>query len=144
MMKKEVLPLLAMPAFLLFSYGLDVVTAAIKAYSSSTFKVMAATCGHVLVEFVFAGAVILLVWLVVTKHENKLLIGWLFFAVGLIALFISTPFRIYFGYFWNAVPVLHRGWLYHFWLSFNSYGFFTKAGALIVVLGLVELLRKPR
>ncbi len=144
MSRKGALPLLAMAGFLILSYGLDVATTKIKAFAGSTFRVLDAAWGHVLAEFVFAGAVILLVWLVWTKHENKLLVGWLFLVVGLITFFISTPFRLYLGYIWSATPFPQRGWFYHFLLSFSFYGFFTKASALIVVLGLVDLLRKPR
>jgi hypothetical protein len=144
MTKKEALPLLAMPGFLILSYGLDVAIATIKAFASSTFRVIDAAWGHVLVEFVFAGAVILLVWLVLAKREKKLLVGWLFFAIGLIALFISTPFQIYLSAIMSAPPAPLRGGFYYFLLSFGFYGFFTKASALIVVLGLVNLLRKPR
>jgi hypothetical protein len=144
MTKKGALPLLVMPGFLILSYGLDVAIKIIKAFAGSTFRVMDAAWGHVLVEFVFAGAAILLVWLVLTKRENKLLVGWLFFVVGLISFFISTPFQIFLSSLMSAPPTPLRGWLYFFLLSFGFYGFFTTASALIVVLGLVNLLRKPR
>jgi hypothetical protein len=104
MTKKEVLPLMALPVFLALSYGLDVATAAIQAFASSTFRVMESAWGHVLIELVFAGAVIALVWLVLPKHENKLLVGWLFLVVGLIAFYISTPFRIYLSAMLSASP----------------------------------------
>jgi hypothetical protein len=144
MTKKGTLPLLAMPGLLILSYGLDVATATVKAFASSTFRAILAAWGHVFVEFVFAGAVILLAWLVLTKRENKLLVGWLFLVVGLITFFISTPFRYYLSYIWGATPAPHRGWFYYFLSSFGFYGFMTKASALIVVLGLVNLIRKPR
>ena len=144
MTKKGALPLLAMPVFLILSYGLDGAIATIKAFASSTFRVMDATWGHILVEFVFAGALLLLVWLVLTNSENKLLAGWLFLVIGLIAFFISTPFQVYLGTIWSGIPVPQRGWFYYFILSFSFYGFFTKASALIVVLGLMELFRRPR
>jgi hypothetical protein len=143
MSKKAVLPLVAMPLFLILSYGLDGAAAAIKAFSSSTFRVMQATWGHVLVEFVFAGAVLFTIWLVLTNRAHRRLVGWLFLGFGLIAFFISTPFQLYIGTLWGGVPVTHRGWFYHFILSLGFYGFVTRAGALIVVLGLVNLFRKP-
>jgi hypothetical protein len=144
MTNKGALSLLAMPGFLILSYVLDVATTTIKAFASSTFRVMEAAWWHVLVEFVFAGAVIFLVWLILTKRENKLLVGWLFFVVGLIAFFISTPFQIYLRAIMSASLAPQRSWFYYSLLSFDFYGFFAKASALIVVLGLVVLLRKPR
>ena len=116
--------------------------ATLKAFAGSTFRVMDAAGGQLLVEFVFAGAVVLFVWLVLTKRENKLQVGWLFFVVGLIAFFISTPFQIYLGTIMSAPSAPLRGWFDIFLLSFGFYGFFTKASALIVVLGLVDLIRK--
>jgi hypothetical protein len=144
MSKKGALPLLAMPVFLILSCAIDGAAAAIQAFSSSTFRVMEATWGHVLVELVFAGAVIFMAWLVLTTRANQRLAGWLFLAVGLVAFFISTPFQIALGSLWAGVPVSQRGWLYHFILSLGFYGFLTRAGALIVVLGLVDLFRKSR
>ena len=143
MAKKGLLTLLAMPAFLILTYSLDAAIAAIKVFASSTFRVMDAAWGHVLVEFVFAGAVLLLVWLVLTSRKNKRLVGWLFLIAGLIAFFISTPFQIFLGTIWGGLPVPQRGWFYYFIMSFSFYGFFTRAGALIAGLGLVHLLRKP-
>ena len=123
---------------------IDAAIAAIKVFASSTFRVMDAAWGHVLVEFVFAGAVILLVWLVFTKRENKVLVGWLFLVVGLLTFFISTPFQFTLGYIWGPTPVPLRGWVFSFLRSFSIYGFMTKASALIVVLGVLNLIRKPR
>ena len=144
MAKKAALTLLAMPSLLILSYALDVAATAMKAYASSTFRVLDTTWGHVLIEFVFAGAVIVLVWLVLTKLENKMLVGWLFLVVGLLTFFISTPFQFTLGYIWGPTPVPLRGWVFSFLRSFSIYGFMTKASALIVVLGVLNLIRKPR
>jgi hypothetical protein len=144
MTKKAALPLLAIPVFLIMAYGLDAAIIKIKVITGPTFRTLEAIWGHVLIELVFAWMVVLLVWLVWMSRGNKLLIGLPTFLLGLIAFFISTPFRIYLGDLFSAPPVPQRGWFYYFLLSFNSFGFFTKASALIVSLGLVELFRKPR
>jgi hypothetical protein len=144
MAKKEPLPLLAMLVFLILAYGLDAAITKIKVVTGPTFRTLEAIWGHVLIELAFACLVVLLVWLVWISRGNKWVIGGPTFLVGLIAFFISTPFNIYLGDLLGASPVPQRGWFYYFLLSFNSFGFFTKAGALIIILGLVELLRKPR
>jgi hypothetical protein len=135
MTKKEALPLLAMPSLLILSYGLDVAIAALKAFRASTFLFYTVWM-DILIEFVFAGAVIFLIWLVLVKCEKDLLVGWVFVATGLIALYIFTPY----GYYltgWNPI-----------WpLGFSPpalIGFLAKASALTTMLGAAHLLRRTR
>jgi hypothetical protein len=144
MAKKEAIPLLAMAGFLILAYGFDTALIKIKIVTGSTFRTLEAIWGQILIELVFACLVVLLVWLVWKSRGNKWVIGGPILLVGLIAFFISTPFIIYLGDLLGTSPFPQRGWLYFFLLSFNSFGFFTRAGALIIILGLVELLRKPR
>jgi hypothetical protein len=80
MTKKAVLPLLAMPGLFLLSYGLDTTMAAIKSFSSSTFSILDAAWDYLIVDFTFAGVVLLLVWLVLAARERRLLTGWLWLA----------------------------------------------------------------
>ncbi|MGZ6346636.1 MAG: hypothetical protein ACXWNC_03560, partial [Anaerolineales bacterium] len=97
MAKKEVFPLLAMSVFIVLAYGLDAAITKIKVVTGATFRTMEAIWGQVLIELVFACLVVLLVWLVWIGRGNKWVIGGPTFLVGLIAFFISTPFKIYLG-----------------------------------------------
>jgi len=135
MTKKEALPLLAMPGLFILSYGFDDAIAALKAFRASTF-IFTTLWIDILIEFVFAGAVIFLIWLVLVKCGKDLLVGWVFVVTGLIALFIVTPY----GYY--LIPRNLRDFL-----GFSppvSIGFLAKAGALTTMLGAAHLLRRPR
>ncbi|MFA5873520.1 MAG: hypothetical protein WC832_06115 [Anaerolineales bacterium] len=135
MTKKKALSLLAMPSLLILSYGLDDAIAALKAFRASTFIFTTAWI-DVLLEFVFAGAVIFLIWLALVWCEKDLLVGWAFVVTGLIAFVVFTPYTHY---------LIARNIRDFLGLRPPIFiGFLSKASALTTMLGAAHILRKPR
>jgi hypothetical protein len=158
MISKKGYPILAMLGLLASAYGFDRAIAALQDLFNHTFLYNAAYSVAILIELIFAGMVILLAWLVLVKYKKSALVGWVFVVIGLLAFFLSTPYSIYLHSFFNVgippykikdFPFFVKN--YYFFLgsfssflrSFTFFRFFTKASALIIVLGLANLLRKP-
>ena len=155
--KKNVLPLLAMVIWLLASWGLDLAKTALKNFRSSTF-IMTNLWVDLVIELVFAGLVILLVWLVLVKHKKSTLVGWVFIIIGLLALFQSHTVRLLIPRHFNIdVPPRYIRddysvfvqIYYSFIIGISSFlnsipilGFFTKASALLTALGVANFFRK--
>jgi hypothetical protein len=156
---KKALPLLAMVLFFIVSWGFDQAKTALKNYRSHTFN-MTNLWVDVLMELVFAGLVIFLGWLVLIKFNKSALVGWSFVIVGLLALFISSPYQLYVPHFFNIkVPPRYIRDDYSFFIQayyslvlffsgfiyrFTVFGFFTRASAFAITTGVANFFRKPR
>jgi hypothetical protein len=155
--KKKVLPLLAMLIFFITAWGLDQAKTVLKNYRSSTLNTTNLWV-DILLELVFAGLAILLVWLVLIKFKRSALVGWGFVVVGLLALILSSPYHFYItnlfnvevppryirddysilmqGYF--SMVLFFRGFIH----MFSIFGFFTRASAFATALGVANFFRK--
>ena len=118
MTKKAALPLLTMLGLLILSYGLDIAIVALMAFCNAAFTFTTLWI-DILIEFVFAGAVIFLVWLVLVKCGKDLLVGWVFVVTGLIALFIFMSYGYYFMP-WNPGDFLRISWAFLLRISSGS------------------------
>jgi hypothetical protein len=159
MEKKSAIPLLAMGFFLIISWGFDLAKAALKNSRISTFT-LTNLWVDLLIELVFAGMVILFVWLILFKVQKSSLVDWIFIILGLLAFLQSTPFKIYLNpfssidipprYIRDDYSIFIQGY-YSIVIGFSSFlsripifGFFTRASALITALGVTNFFRKSR
>jgi hypothetical protein len=157
--KNKVLPLLAIVLWLITSWGFDEAKTALKNYRSSTFNNTNLWVDF-LIELVFAGLVLLLVWLVLFKFKKSALLGWSFVVIGLLAFYLSTPYRTYLTSLFTNIEIPPRYLRddYPFFMQtyfsfiinfskflrgFSSLGFVTKASALTLALGVANIFRKP-
>jgi hypothetical protein len=119
-----------MIGLLALAYGLDRAGDALRRYRAMTFKILETYWIGLLIDLVFAGALVLLAWLVLIRSKKDMTIGWLFVIVGLLAIFLSTP------YGWHLVSRISNPLL--------GFNLFREAAAFIAMLGLVDLLDKTR
>jgi len=105
-----------------------------------TFKMLETFWIDLLLVLVFAGALVLLAWLVLVKSERDMTIGWVYVIVGLLAFFLSTP------YSWNLINRIPFPLSISIILTSLGFNLFRvrEAAAFIAMLGLADLLRKPR
>ncbi len=159
MEKKSAIPLLAMGFFLIISWGFDMAKAALKDFRSRTF-IQTNLWVDLLIELVFAGLVILFVWLILVRYKKSSLVGWIFLILGLLAFFQATPFKMYLDpfsgitipprYIRDDYSIFIQGYysiiigLSGFLARIPVFGFFTRAGALITALGVTNFFRKSR
>ncbi len=91
MEKKRAIPLLAMVLFSITSWGFDLAKAALKNSRISTFT-LTNLWVDLLIELVFAGLVILFVWLILFKVQKSSLVGWIFILLGIAGIFSVHAF----------------------------------------------------
>ena len=132
--------LLSMIGLLALTYGMDRVGEALRRYRTMTFKMLETFWIDLLLVLVFAGALVLLAWLVLVKSERDMTIGWVYVIVGLLAFFLSTP------YSWNLINRIPFPLSISIILTSLGFNLFRvrEAAAFIAMLGLADLLRKPR
>jgi hypothetical protein len=167
MTKNRVIPLAAMVGVLFLAYVLDRLTVTVKDYMRSTFHMYQGYILLILLEFLFAGIVILLFWLTMARSKRSVLVGTVFVVVGMIALLypiffrslltsIPLPYTDLYRYQLQDLPSFQKifatlFWNYshgtRFWLISSSplsFQFITKASVLITLLGVVKFFQKPR
>ena len=127
---KRIALVFSMTGLLVLAYGLDRADEALRRYRTMTFKVLEIYWIGILIDLVFAGALVFLAWLVLVKSKRDMTIGWLFVIVGLLAIFLSTP------YGWHLVSRIPN--------PLFGFNLFRKAAAFIAMLGLADLLDKTR
>ncbi len=137
---KRIALVFSMTGLLVLAYGLDRADEALRRYRTMTFKVLEIYWIGILIDLVFAGALVLLAWLVLVKSKRDMTIRWLYVIVGLLAFFLSTP------YSWNLINRIPFPLSISIILTSLGFNLFRvrEAAAFIAVLGLADLLRKPR
>ncbi len=166
MTKNKVLPLAAMTGMLVVAYLLDKASTAVHNFFSSTFRTSAGYSLLILFEILFAGLAIFLVWLVLGRSNRSFLVGSVFIGIGLLGLFVSSPFRHFlpsipfpqmalYRYQIQDLPFFQRYITYFLWNINNGIGmwhfftpiaslqFFTRTSALTFILGVIKLIQKP-
>ncbi len=137
---KRIALVFSMTGLLVLAYGLDRADEALRRYRTMTFKMLETFWIDLLLVLVFAGALVLLAWLVLVKSKRDMTIRWLYVIVGLLAFFLSTP------YSWNLINRIPFPLSISIILTSLGFNLFRvrEAAAFIAVLGLADLLRKPR
>lgn len=132
--------LLSMIGMLALTYGLDRASDALHRYRTTTFKVLETYWIDLLLDLVFAGALVLLAWLVLVKSKRDTTIEWLFVIVGSLAFYLLTP------YSWNLLNAIPHPRSLNFLasLGYEGYEISREAAAFIAMLGLADLLSKSR
>jgi hypothetical protein len=159
MSRQKIIGIAAMAGWLVAAYFMDRAVRALQLYSSRTFRTTVPFAIATFFELLFAGMAVFLFWLLLVRINKSSLVGWICLALGLAAFFLGSPFRIYLSarfsnglllYQIRDLPFIQRNFqylvrgIYAFLNSFTILGFFADAGAFTFVLGLANLLRKPK
>jgi hypothetical protein len=98
-------------------------------------KIVSTSTAYILSIIVLFIVLIALIWIALFADDRDNLVGFLFLLVGLITLWLSTP------YSYALIAPAAGSQMYAFLENFGEFGFLTVAGAIITVLGIGEFFR---
>ena len=98
-------------------------------------RIVSASTAYILSIIVLFIVLIALIWIALFADDRDNLVGFLFLLVGLITLWLSTP------YSYALIAPTVGSQMYAFLENFGEFGFLTVAGAIITVLGIGEFFR---
>jgi hypothetical protein len=98
-------------------------------------RIVSASTAYILSIIVLFIVLIALIWIALFADDRDNLVGVLFLLVGLITLWLSTP------YSYALIAPMLGSQTYAFLENFGEFGFLTVAGAIITVLGIGEFFR---
>jgi len=98
-------------------------------------RIVSASTAYILSIIVLFIVLIALIWIALFADDRDNLVGVLFLLVGLITLWLSTP------YSYALIAPTVGSQMYAFLKNFGEFGFLTVAGAIITVLGIGEFFR---
>ena len=99
-------------------------------------RIVSASTAYILSIIVLFIVLIALIWIALFADDRDNLVGFLFLLVGLITLWLSTPYS-----YALIAPTAGSSQMYAFLENFGEFGFLTVAGAIITVLGIGEFFR---
>ena len=141
MNKSRIISISGMLVVLVIAYGFDRAWDALGRYRASTFRVAETLWLNVLIELAFAAAIVFLTWLMLVRYQKDTLTGWVFVIVGLLVLWLATPY----GYLLRAFMGPPRtSPLSRFSISLMGFGFLFQAGAFLAALGAAGLFRRSQ
>jgi hypothetical protein len=138
MKSTRILSLLAILATLSLAYGFDLAWEALGKIHASTLNPAATLWLNVLIELAFSTTMVFLVWLILVRSRKDTLVSWSSAILGLLVLWLVTPYGLYLRAFLPRISLLYR-----FTLGLMGFGFVFQTGAFLTVLGVASLLRRP-
>lgn len=158
MAKQKWLSIAAVLAGFLVSYLFDILVRAFSLYSARTMQLAVPFAARMAVELLFAAMMAFLFWLIVIRYAKSNLTGGLLIALGMVAFALASPYLLFSASQANNSTVLFTrtsnlpflqstliylsGKAFFFTRSLTPFGYLSKAAALTIAIGVVDLLRK--